>query len=69
VDDLRAPQRVMTALAQGVPLTLLADLLEPDGPDSRAILAREFVQATWLRTLAYPAPASADDAGRESAAS
>jgi hypothetical protein len=58
----------MTALARGVPLTLLADLFEPDGPDSRAILAREFVQATWLRTLAYPEPA-ADGSGMRSAGS
>jgi hypothetical protein len=32
---------VMQLLARGVPVTLLLDLADPAGPDSRAILAAE----------------------------
>jgi hypothetical protein len=32
---------VMAVLASGVPLTLLLDLLRPDGPDSRRIYLTE----------------------------
>jgi hypothetical protein len=31
----------MTALSQGVPVTLVMDLLSSEGPDSRAILQAE----------------------------
>lgn len=37
------PERVMTWLAHGVPLALLADLLEPAGPRSREIYTAEAV--------------------------
>jgi len=39
---------VMGALAQHVPLTLLLDLSEPAGPDSREIAAVEGGSADWL---------------------
>lgn len=39
---------VMTALARRVPLTLLLDLAEPFGPDSRGIHAREQPDVAWL---------------------
>lgn len=44
----------MTALAAGVPLALLADLLDPAGPPSREIYGREMADLSWLRELAYP---------------
>jgi hypothetical protein len=44
----------MAALAARIPLTLLADLAEPAGPDSRHILATEAADLTWLRDLAFP---------------
>lgn len=44
----------MAALAAGVPLTLLADLVDAAGPDSRTILATEVADLSWLRDLAYP---------------
>jgi hypothetical protein len=45
----------MTALARGIPVTLLMDLLDPAGPDSRSVLATETADLGWLRDLAYPA--------------
>ena len=39
VDDL--VHRTEALLAAGIPLTLLMDLLEPDGPDSAALYAAE----------------------------
>jgi hypothetical protein len=36
-------ERVMTWLARGVPLALLADLADPAGPNSREILTAEAV--------------------------
>jgi hypothetical protein len=53
----------MAALAARVPLTLLADLADPVGPDSRHILATETADLSWLGELAYPAgdaPAEAE---------
>lgn len=47
----------MTALAARVPLTLLADLADPAGPDSRRILAAEVAELDWLRDLAFSATA------------
>jgi hypothetical protein len=44
----------MAALAAGVPLTLLLDLADPSGPDSRTIVATEVADLSWLRDLAYP---------------
>lgn len=52
--QLRATHHVMAALAAGVPLTLLADLVDAAGPDSRTILATEVADLSWLRDLAYP---------------
>ena len=45
---------VMAALARGIPVTLLMDLLDPSGPDSRSVLATETADLGWLRDLAYP---------------
>ncbi|MGQ7297524.1 hypothetical protein [Quadrisphaera sp. KR29] len=41
---------VMDLLRRGVPLSLLVDLSQPDGPDSEEILADERLQgeASWL---------------------
>lgn len=47
----------MSALARRVPLTLLMDLADPVGPDSRQVLATETADLSWLRDLAFP-PAS-----------
>ena len=49
-----AAHPVMTALARGIPVTLLMDLLDPSGPDSRTVLATETADLGWLRDLAYP---------------
>ena len=46
---------VMAALSQGVPITLLMDLADPLGPDSRTVLATEVADLGWLRDLAFPA--------------
>ena len=46
---------VMTALARHIPLTLLMDLGEPAGPDSRHALAHETADVSWLSGLAFPA--------------
>jgi len=46
---------VMAALAARVPLTLLMDLADPAGPDSRTVLSSEVAELGWLRDLAYPA--------------
>jgi hypothetical protein len=54
-----AAHPVMTALARGIPVTLLMDLLDPAGPDSRTVLAIETADLGWFRDLAYPS------AGRE----
>jgi hypothetical protein len=48
---------VMAALGQGVPLTLLMDLADPSGPDSRTVLATEVADLGWLRDFAFPASA------------
>lgn len=39
--ETEASAEVMSLLAEGVPLTLLADLVSPDGPASPAILEDE----------------------------
>ena len=36
-------------LARGVPITLLVDLLDERGPDSRRVYAEERGDASWLR--------------------
>ena len=55
-----AAHPVMTALARGIPVTLLMDLLDASGPDSRSVLATETADLGWLRDLAYPAGAGDD---------
>jgi hypothetical protein len=35
------PAEIMRLLGRGIPLTLLVDLLSPNGPDSAAILREE----------------------------
>ena len=39
---------VMHWLRTGVPITLVADLADPRGPDSRAIMAQEAIMADVL---------------------
>jgi hypothetical protein len=41
----------MVALANGCPLTLLIDLTDSRGPDSKRIMAREHADMSWLRGL------------------
>lgn len=53
--QLHTTHPVMTALAAGVPLSLLADLAAPAGPDSRRIYDTETADLSWLRDLAFPA--------------
>lgn len=49
----------MDWLADGVPITLLCDLLDPEGPPSREILAAEAVADDVRRALAKPHSAEA----------
>lgn len=51
----RGTHPLMSALAGHVPMTLLMDLADPAGPDSRRILATEIADLSWLRDLAFPA--------------
>ncbi|HEX7188661.1 MAG TPA: hypothetical protein VF423_10600 [Actinomycetes bacterium] len=37
-----------------MPVTLLMDLADPAGPDSRAVIATETADLSWLGELAYP---------------
>ena len=58
----------MVALADGCPLTLLIDLTDARGPDSKRIMAREHADMSWLRGLGQAAgvaivTASAQEAG------
>jgi hypothetical protein len=41
----------MAALADGCPLTLLIDLTDPRGPDSKRIMTREKADMSWLLGL------------------
>jgi hypothetical protein len=41
----------MAALSNGCPLTLLIDLTDSRGPDSKRIMAREHADMSWLRGL------------------
>ena len=45
------PHPVMALLADGCPLTLLVDLADTRGPDSKRIMAREHADMSWLRGL------------------
>lgn len=60
--DTQASSEVMHLLAQGVPLTLLADLASPGGPASPAILEDEGLPevAWWEDEHADPADHAAD---------
>jgi hypothetical protein len=49
---------VMVLLAQGVPVTLLLDLTDPAGPDSKAINAVERPPGDPIWTEAAAAPAA-----------
>jgi hypothetical protein len=49
--QLPRPHPVMSALANGCPLTLLIDLTDSRGPDSKRIMAREHADMSWLRGL------------------
>jgi hypothetical protein len=48
---LPRPHPVMAALAAGCPLTLLIDLTDSHGPDSKRIISREHADMSWLRGL------------------
>ena len=60
---------VMAALSKGVPLTLLMDLADPAGPDSRTVLSTEVADLGWLRDLAFPTAAAAAEPSAESGVS
>jgi hypothetical protein len=53
--QLPRPHAVMVALANGCPLTLLIDLTDSRGPDSKRIMAREHADMSWLRGLGLAA--------------
>jgi len=48
-------RRTRDLLAAGVPLTLLLDLAEPAGPDSRELYVAEGIPAQWLPGRSWPA--------------
>ena len=58
VTQISHPHPVMAALAAGCPLTLLIDLTDPRGPDSKRIMAREHADMSWLRGLGRTADLS-----------
>jgi hypothetical protein len=51
ITQLPRPHPVMAALADGCPLSLLIDLTDSLGPDSKLIMAREHADMSWLRGL------------------
>jgi hypothetical protein len=55
VTQLPRPHPVMAALAAGCPLTLLIDLTDARGPDSRRIMAQEHADLSWLKGLGQTA--------------
>jgi hypothetical protein len=65
--QLPRPHPVMVALANGCPLTLLIDLTDSRGPDSKRIMSREHADMSWLRGLGQAADiatvATAQDTG------
>lgn len=63
------PHPLMAVLAAGVPLTLLVDLADADGPDSARIFRREVADLSWLTGLAGLAGLAADGDGEAPGAS
>ena len=57
------PHPLMAVLAAGVPLTLLVDLADADGPDSARIYRREVADLSWLAGLTGLAGLAADGDG------
>lgn len=57
----------MAALAAGCPLTLLIDLTDSRGPDSKRIMAREHADMSWLRGLGSTADQPAGTAAANEA--
>lgn len=51
IGQLPRPHPVMAALAAGCPLSLLFDLTQSPGPDSKHIMRREHADMSWLRGL------------------
>ena len=54
--QLPRPHPVMAALAAGCSLTLLIDLTESRGPDSKRIMAHEHADMSWLQGLTADLP-------------
>lgn len=72
IDVIPPQERVMTLLRHGVPITLLADLLEANGPPSAEIYRTEAVADDVRREAARPvsqraAVRSSDFAANEAA--
>jgi hypothetical protein len=64
----RDASRVLGWLRDGVPITLLCDLVEAGGVHSQAILeAERDTLEPWWREHAYPAPAATASEGQASA--
>ncbi len=61
--DTEASTEVMSLLAQGVPLALLADLANPDGPASPAILEDEGLPEVAWWDAGEDAEEQAEDGG------
>jgi hypothetical protein len=57
--------RVMTWLDHHVPITLVADLADPEGPRSREILTYEAVADDVARDTAALSSQAADDVGQD----
>lgn len=59
-----ASHEVLELLAEGVPMTLVADLLDPAGPPSPVILEEEGLpEEHWWEQDFKPGARKADDAG------
>ncbi len=76
IDVIPPQERVMSLLAHRVPITLLADLLDPCGPASREIyrteavaddIRRELLATALGEAAASAAPTGTDFAGQEAA--
>lgn len=62
-----ASEGVMGLLSEHVPLSLIVDLSDPEGPDSEAILTNEGVpeDSWWVQPGTEAAEGEADDNGDE----